>query len=151
MIRELIHIAVLTVIIALVTVTVAGPKPEKRTGPSAADMLNLLDSGEALFLDARSYEDYVAGHIPGAINISAQEPDRMSFILQIEEMLQSVPVLVIYCTGPDCELGEILAADLQSLGFTEEQILHFTGGMEAWETAGYAQSTDTGFQDSLQF
>lgn len=151
MIRELVNILLLVLAIALVTFTVAGPRPEKAAGPSAADMLSLLNSGEALFLDARSYEDFAAGHIPGAINISAQDPDRIGFILQIEEMLRSVPVLVIYCTGPDCDLGEILAGDLQSLGFSEVELLHFTGGMEAWETAGYAQSTDTGFQDSLQY
>ena len=148
--REFIHILLLTGMVAIVTFAIGGPRPAKEPGPAAGEILKLMESGEALLLDARPYADFGSGHIPGAINIPAHDPAKIDFILKLEDMLRSVPVLVVYCTGPDCELSEILAADLKSLGFSEEQLLIFTGGMEAWEMAGFELSTDTGFQESLQ-
>jgi len=150
MMREFIQIGLLTCLVAAVTFGVAGPRLQKDPGPSAAEVRAIMESGEALFLDARPYADYEAGHIPGSINIPAHDQGKIPFILQLEDMLRSAPVLVLYCTGPECELADILAADLQSLGFPAEQMVLFTGGMEAWTTAGYEISTDTGFQQSLQ-
>ena len=150
MLRETVHIFLATCMVAVVTFAIGGPRPDRDPGPTAREINQLMENGEALLLDARPYVDFESGHIPGAINIPAHDPDKMDVIFHLEDMLRSAPLLVVYCTGPECELSEILAADLQSLEFPEETLLIFTGGMEAWQTAGYEISTDTGFQESLQ-
>ena len=147
--HELITICLLTLLVAGVMALATPPAPEKPEGPAASTVLAMFEAGDVMFLDARPFADYRQGHIPGAINIPAHSADKMDLVFRLEDMMRSVPRLVIYCTGPGCELSDILRNDLLALDFEADRLILFEGGMEEWTASGYPVSTDTAFQESL--
>ena len=147
--RELISICLLTALVAAVVALATPQPPEKPAGLTASQALAMFEAGDVIFLDARSYDDYRQGHIPGAINIPAHSTEKVNLIFKLEDMLRSVPRIVVYCTGPGCELSDILRNDLLALDFEEQRLILFEGGMEEWTASGYPVSTDTAFQESL--
>jgi len=151
MMRELMTIGILTLLVAATiwAATPAAPAKDSRV-LDLATAHERFEAGDALFLDARSFEDYAAGHIPGAINIPVHDEGKLEMMVALEDMLRSAPVLVLYCTGPECDMSRLLAEDLEAFGIPAEQMRLFEGGMAQWQQAGYPVSTDTGFQESLQ-
>ncbi len=92
----------------------------------------LFAEGEALFLDARTPEDYAAGHIPGAFNLPYDE-----FDYYLELLLEELPVtgpLITYCGGTNCHSSIELAIKLCDSNLGDVKI--FFGGAETWEKAG---------------
>jgi rhodanese-related sulfurtransferase len=86
----------------------------------------------ALFIDARTSEEYLKGHIPQAVSIPLE-----SFDYQ-KPVLVDFPVnhkIITYCEGESCSESIDLAVHLNELGFTDVCI--FVGGWEKWQAAGY--------------
>jgi rhodanese-related sulfurtransferase len=97
-----------------------------------AEAENLFGRGGAVFVDSRSREEFVAGHIPGALNIPLEESrDRLA-----GEALLYPPdqALVVYCEGGDCQTSISLAKLIHEKGFTDIRV--FTGGWAEWSAAG---------------
>jgi len=96
------------------------------------EAMRLHSTGEAVFVDARHQADYVAGHIPGAVNV----PLGM-FEDEIEAVLSQYgkeAKIVVYCSSITCGMAQELAL---ALGFMEySDVSVFAGGMEAWTQAG---------------
>jgi len=87
----------------------------------------LISEKKGIIFDARSNEEYVKGHVRGAHNIPADEA-----INHFEELLP-LPrdtLILIYCNGPECHLGHMLADFLVTLDFKNMYI--FDGGWEEW-------------------
>ncbi|MFC1592260.1 rhodanese-like domain-containing protein [Thermodesulfobacteriota bacterium] len=114
----------------------------EQTGEAAITVLEydrargLFESGTALFVDARPGFAYEAGHISGAVNITAETLDEQVFALM--DALQQGPV-VLYCTGVDCpeamELAELMVAqDLRP-------VCVFLEGWEKWTALGCPTAT----------
>lgn len=86
-----------------------------------------------ILLDARKPVDFAAGHLPGALSLPLLEFD--ATFPEIAPLLTPEQPIVVYCSGEDCDeslkLGEILV----KAGYTNVSI--FTGGMIAWQAAGY--------------
>jgi len=85
--------------------------------------------GEALFVDARSHEDYLAGHINGAINL----PDH-HFDEWIDDFLSRTDPdteIITYCDGENCPQGRDLAEKLYQLGF--ERVSYLVNGRAKWQ------------------
>ena len=97
------------------------------------ELLELMDSDDLLLLDARSPEECFEGRIPGAVNLPFMEFEE--FFPDLSEYLLDVPILVLYCTGPSCDLAERLAGLLHEKGLDSIRI--YPGGVEEWEEAGY--------------
>jgi rhodanese-related sulfurtransferase len=92
-----------------------------------------FDGGTAVIIDARSTEEYEAGHIPGAINIPH---DRIPEFM--ETLTREVPMdadVVCYCRGPECDFSDLLATELKVMGYQKVSV--FSGGWEHWTAAGY--------------
>lgn len=101
------------------------------------DFAKLLYDKKALFFDARKPEDFNAGHIKGAINITYEDFHKKSKEEQAE-MLKGYNkngIIVCYCKGGDCEMSIDLAYDIAKHGFTSMNI--YLGGYKEWEDAGY--------------
>lgn len=82
----------------------------------------------AIFLDARSEEEYVVSHIPHARYVGFSSPD----FTAIDDVELDTP-LVVYCT-----IGyrsERVAKELRRRGFT--QVHNLYGSLYAWKLAGY--------------
>ncbi len=89
-------------------------------------------AANVVFLDARDPEDFVLGHIPGAINFPFDYYD--DYAAAVLPQLTEDADIVTYCGGADCELSLYLARQLINEGFGRVSI--FFGGNTAWEEAG---------------
>ena len=88
--------------------------------------------GTALFVDARSVDDFRTGHIDGAFNI----PDE-SFGEYIGPFQAANPpdtLLITYCDGKACPLSLNLAEKLILAGF--DKVYHLRDGWGEWRRNG---------------
>ncbi|MEI6892141.1 MAG: rhodanese-like domain-containing protein [Pontiella sp.] len=85
-----------------------------------------------IFVDARSEEEFKAGHIPGAISIPFQSLDEQ--FQRIGRVLDSEKELIIYCSNRDCDDSLMLAIGLQAMG--AEDLVLFIDGFEIWQQYG---------------
>jgi rhodanese-related sulfurtransferase len=92
----------------------------------------LLHGQAAVFIDARSVEDYARGHIQGARSLPWHDVE-LSFI-GITEDLEMQTSIVTYCDGENCELSHNLALFLREAGFTNTRVL--VNGWSLWQQAG---------------
>jgi len=93
----------------------------------------LYDSGNALFVDARSHEDYEYGHIKGAISLPVGEFD--AFIDKFLELYALDSPIITYCSGRTCKDSHHLAQLLIYRGY--ENVSVFIDGFPGWEAKGY--------------
>jgi rhodanese-related sulfurtransferase len=92
----------------------------------------LMDSGRALFVDARGVGEYEQSHIKGAISMPAGiTPEK---IKEQEEALKG-KVLITYCHGVGCHLSDKTAFSLYDAGY--RKIAIFFGGWNEWTAANY--------------
>ena len=119
---------------------VADWSPEARlTANSGESLIISLEEAKALcsdkdavFLDARSPEDYARGHIRCAQNIPWQ-----SFDEYIDRVFETIPDnvwIMTYCDGETCSLSEDLAKELLSMGYENVKVL--LNGWTRWLEAG---------------
>jgi rhodanese-related sulfurtransferase len=86
----------------------------------------------AVFLDARSPEDYAQGHVQCALNVPWQ-----AFEEYIDRILDKIPddaLIITYCDGEHCSLSEELAKELVSIGYEKVRVL--LNGWTRWVDAG---------------
>ena len=104
------------------------------------EILELWESGEALFIDARSEDAFKQGRIPGAFSVpydSLGEGDP-----EILKYLPTDQMLVIYCDGADCHASKAVYERLRELGFSEEHMKIFHGGWNEWLKLGGETEAD---------
>ena len=92
------------------------------------DIKRIHKNKEALFIDARSVEEYQEGHISDAINIPAGmgRTKKMEMLNQIPKDLQ----IIVYCEDSQCHMAERLAKEMQYLKFASVTV--FEGGWKEW-------------------
>jgi len=89
-----------------------------------------------LLVDARGPEVYAQGHLPGAVNVPADQVERLA------GMLPQDALIVVYCGGPECPHSLLVGRWLAAHGWP--QVLHFVRGYPAWQAAGYPVETESG-------
>ncbi|OKO75816.1 ArsR family transcriptional regulator [Bradyrhizobium sp. NAS80.1] len=94
---------------------------------SRDELLERLLTGGITLLDVRSTEEYAFGHLPGALNIPADELER-----RLSELPRGREV-VAYCRGPYCVLSTTAAALLEAKGF---RVRRLAAGFPDWKAAG---------------
>lgn len=111
----------------------------------ATKLHELAITGQGVwFLDARRRVDYDAGRIEGALYM---EHTHISSGEGLDELMMFSPpemgeLLVIYCTGGDCQASEDTAILLQQAGYTNIAIM--AAGFDEWAAAGRPTSGPTG-------
>lgn len=122
-------------------------RPELLIQPEELKALVEKKNPEIRIIDVREKIKYLAGHIPGAVNIWRPDitdkdhpiPGMMAPQTQIEQLMGRLGVtsqnkLVLYSDGPDAaRLWWILAY----YGFPITQMKLLDGGLEGWKTKGY--------------
>ena len=96
----------------------------------ATELVELIKIDKApVILDVRTVEEYLEGHIPGAINIEYRElPSRIDEVRNLGE-----GKIVVYCErGVRANIAE---ETLKKAGFSE--ILHLEGDMSGWRKRGF--------------
>ena len=107
---------------------------------STQQLRKVMTAGSALILDARPYEEWANGHLPGAINVAPKPGMPMSlYTSDVHEILRLVngnknTAMVIYCNGPFCEKSKRLSAVLINEGFTD--VVRYQLGTPGWQTTG---------------
>lgn len=93
----------------------------------------IYDSGNALFVDARTEEAYDEGHVKGAVSLPWAEFDSKA-----ETFLNQYPpdqTTIIYCSGRTCQDSHHLAEMLMELGYDRISIM--IDGFPGWLEKGY--------------
>ncbi|CAN2039005.1 Rhodanese domain-containing protein [Candidatus Magnetomoraceae bacterium gMMP-15] len=90
--------------------------------------VKMFHNNKALFLDARSLEDYETGHIKGAESFPVHD-----FEMLIGEFIETTDpetIIITYCDGDDCPLAHELSEQLSYVGF--EKAFHLKNGWGRW-------------------
>lgn len=97
-----------------------------------AEAADLFAVGQAVFVDARSPEEYEAGHIAGALNVPLYDP-ASDMIWESLAVSQEADV-VVYCSADLCQDSLVLARRLSRLGWRKAKV--YVGGWLEWRDAG---------------
>lgn len=104
---------------------------------SAEEAKIKYDAGSALFLDARSAEQFRAQRIKGALSVPAEpESYSLSKIREHFGLIKEGKELVLYCGGSSCGDSEALARRLAGLGY-RRHIYILDKGISSWTGALY--------------
>ncbi len=90
-------------------------------------LLARLRAGDAVLIDVRPQEEYVAGHLPGALSIPLDE-----LSARLKELEKGREV-VAYCRGPYCMLSADAVRMLSRRGFRARRL---EDGVLEWRSAG---------------
>jgi rhodanese-related sulfurtransferase len=97
------------------------------------ELIRRVHAGEVTVIDVRPREEYVAGHIPGAISIPlADLPKRLRDLRKRRD-------IVAYCRGPYCVMSLDAVDLLRRKGFRAQRLEH---GVVEWRAQG--RRVDTG-------
>jgi len=89
-------------------------------------------AGEVTVIDVRPREEYVAGHIPGAISVPlADLPKRLRDLRKRRD-------IVAYCRGPYCVMSLDAVDLLRRKGFRAQRLEH---GVVEWRAQGWRVDT----------
>lgn len=93
----------------------------------------IYDAGKAVFVDARSYEAFIDGHIKDAVSIPTGQ--FVEFIDHFKTKYPSTTPVITYCSGRECNDSHELAQYLIGEGY--ENVKVFIDGYPEWERKGY--------------
>ena len=93
---------------------------------STADAMQQL--GKRVIIDVREYDEYAAGHLPGAINIPRGVLEFK--IGMVPECAKKDGAFLIYCRTSG--RAALSAVQLQKIGYSN--IISMNGGFEVWNT-----------------
>ena len=95
----------------------------------------LFDDRLAIFVDARTPQEYEAGHISGAISLPVKE--LLTGVIVPSTILPNKDsVIIAYCDGGGCDYSLEVAKQLSARGYHNIYVLE--EGYPGWEAAGYA-------------
>ncbi len=94
---------------------------------SREDLAARIAEGSVTVLDVRPADEFAAGHIPGALNTTLAEIER------IVPSLDPTAEIVAYCRGPYCVYAHQAVAALRKLGLIARRL---DGGLPEWREDG---------------
>jgi rhodanese-related sulfurtransferase len=104
----------------------------ERMDVSLEEAEKLYFTHAAVFIDARSAEDYAQGHIQDSRSLPWHAVD-LSFMAVTADLDLATPI-VTYCDGETCESSHDLALFLRDAGFMNTRVL--VNGWTVWQQAG---------------
>lgn len=108
-------------------------KNDPRTIHSVDEIKSIWDSGSAVFVDTRSYDEFLKEHISGAFPLPYDKLDE--FYPRLMRLLDPGYKIITYCDGAEC-LSSLHVADfLNQQGYPNVNI--FFGGWELWTIKKY--------------
>ena len=118
-------------------VITAKPKNDPVTGSfeikDANTAKDIYDTGKAVFVDARSYEAFIDGHIKDAVSIPTVQ--FIEFIDHFKTKYPPTTPVITYCSGRECNDSHELAQYLIGEGYANVKV--FIDGYQGWERKGY--------------
>ena len=100
----------------------------------ADEVLQFIENGEAILIDAREPKEYNLGRLPTAINLPAKQ-----FGEYFEALGDALPregvMIVVYCQGGVCDESHDVLDHLYTLEFTN--LSSYPGGWLDWKAKKY--------------
>lgn len=96
---------------------------------SLSEAAKLFTEKTAVFIDARSDEDFRKGHIQGAKSLPWQDVDQR--FIEVAEDISPDMTIITYCDGETCKLSHDLALFLLDMGFKNVRVL--VNGWSVWQ------------------
>ena len=93
------------------------------------ELKSAMSSKNVTLLDVNGSDSYKEGHIPGAIDFTANKAKLASLLPKDKNAL-----IVAYCGGPKCTAYQAAAKAATELGY--KNVKHLTAGISGWESAG---------------
>jgi len=90
----------------------------------------IKEGRNVLLVDARSPEEYMLGHIPGAINVPEGKVDE--YFKKYEKQIKAAGLLIIYCSGGSCGTSEEVAKALIAKGIADSKVAVDQDGLPGW-------------------
>jgi rhodanese-related sulfurtransferase len=112
---------------------ILGDRNQKTREVSTEQIRRILAGRNAVVIDARKRSEYVAGHIPGALNFDVP-PDKTVAAIERRVKGDKAKALVLYCNGPYCQASRQLGDRLVAAGFTH--VRRYQLGMPIWRALG---------------
>jgi 3-mercaptopyruvate sulfurtransferase SseA len=111
-----------------------GPSPSIQSeGDVSLEEMQKISAGRAaLILDARPEIFYRIGHIPSALSLPRDDFENGYRVLASVLQQHREQVLVVYCSGNECQDSQMVGNALQRLGYPHVRI--FRGGWSDWES-----------------
>jgi len=106
------------------------------------EVLEFLQSGDAVLVDGRIRPEFEAGTIPGAVSVPYNEAaDRLGEFgceVDFDGYLceDDTATVVLFCNGPWCGQSPTAARRMIAAGFPAENIYYYRGGMQNWHMLG---------------
>ncbi len=89
-----------------------------------------LDAGTITLVDALPESYYAQQHLPGALNLVADDVENRALQL----LPDKTAAIVTYCSNPACANSGQVAAKLEKLGYTN--VRKYADGIQDWIEAG---------------
>jgi 3-mercaptopyruvate sulfurtransferase SseA len=83
----------------------------------------------AVFVDARSAQEYAAGHVTGALHLAPGQP-----VDPLLSSLHAAPTVIVYDRDRECASANVVAAGLLARGVRDVRVL--TGAWPDWLAQG---------------
>ncbi len=90
----------------------------------------LTGKKKVVLVDSRTHEEYIQAHIPGAINIPAENMKMNEAKLPKDKST----TIIFYCRGLGCTLSRMAAGSAVEMGYTH--LLIYQAGMPDWLVLG---------------
>ena len=97
------------------------------------ELIERASRGDVVIIDVRPAEEFLAGHIPGALSVPLDRLD------QTMTKLRKRTEVVAYCRGPYCVLAPEAIERLRAKGYKARRL---EGGMPEWRLAGLPVAMD---------
>ena len=108
------------------------PTPEQAAAAIPREQVVAAIQQGAPVVDARKPDDFKEGHIPGAINIPADDP--LPYMEALTARSLPEDLVIVYCGGDSCDDSKIVFDLLKGNGF--QNIRLYFGGWKDWTEAG---------------
>ena len=94
-----------------------------------------IADGTLTLIDALPESYYAQAHLPGALNLVADEVDTKAPAL----LPDKTAAIATYCSNPACQNSAQVAAKLERLGYTD--VRKYAEGIQDWTEAGHPVET----------
>jgi rhodanese-related sulfurtransferase len=99
------------------------------------ELVAILAAKSEPVFDVRTAKEYAIAHIPGTINVSEREVQRIS-----ELYPDRATRMILYCNGPACGKSKRTSEQLVALGYT--LVRRYQLGISVWRALSHTVQTD---------
>ncbi len=113
------------------------------------EVLDFLEKGEGVFIDARLPNWYEQSYIPGSVNIPfkiflSDSPKRDAVLNDLGGekgssgtwYFANAKTILLYCNGAWCGQSPTAIEALIKINYPEEKMKYYRGGMQSWQLLG---------------